>query len=107
MKFHKTSGNQAAPKNAAHNSELPPAHGNVPAWSEASPHAGKHQMEFTYVNSPPVPIEPLVTKKTLSDHYGLSIRTINYCLTLGLPKVQVGAHVRFRLSEVQPWFEQN
>jgi hypothetical protein len=129
MKFHNTSGKSAAPQQPAHNSELPTAHGNVQSKDTASwaavpsdgshpklaqPHGplphpgkGKSQLEFTYVNSPPIPIEPLVTKKTLADHYGLSVRTVNYAMTLGLPKVQVGGRVRFRFSEVQPWFEQN
>jgi hypothetical protein len=113
MKFHNTSGKSAAssnPKSEMQNpppgkehgndSELPTAHANVPC-------PGKDQLQFDYIASPPIPIEPLVTKKTLADHYGLSVRTVNYAMTLGLPKVQVGGRVRFRFSEVQPWFEKN
>jgi hypothetical protein len=134
MKFHNTSGNKAASHNTKtsspfekqlhrhgndHGNVPTPGkeHGNVPEKVSASseavpshgnvPHAGKHQMEFSYITSPPVPIEPLVTKKTLADHYGLSVRTVNYAMTLGLPKVQIGGRIRFRFSETQPWFEKN
>jgi len=98
----KTSDNEVAPKDTTpteHNPELPLAHG--------ADSIGKSQLEFTYVNSPPIPIEPLVTKKTLCEHYHMALRTLDYAIVLGLPKVQVGALVRFRLSEVQPWFEKN
>ncbi len=75
--------------------------------SDAAPSSTPKQLHFDYIPAPPEYIEPLVTKKTLADHYGLSIRTINYAMTLGLPKVQLGGRVRFRFSEVQAWFEQN
>src|SRR5688572_17038311 len=100
----KTSDSKVAPQN------IPPSPASVPELTQPHGHAasgGTHQLQFEYVASPPIPIEPLVTKKTLADHYGLSVRTVNYAMTLGLPKVQVGGRVRFRFSEVQPWFEKN
>ena len=106
MKKKTISDNKVAPQNPTPGKE----HGNDPELAQPHgplPHAGKHQLEFTYVNSPPVPIEPLVTKKTLCEHYHMALRTLDYAIVLGLPKVQVGALVRFRLSEVQPWFEKN
>ena len=104
MKNKSISGNKAAPPNTQPSSPCEKA--NTPTVPSLPGHRSG-QLEFSYVNSPPVPIEPLLTKKTLAEHYGLSIRTINYALTLGLPKVQLGAQVRFRMSEVQPWFEKN
>jgi hypothetical protein len=81
MKTKPTSGNQAAP--------------------------AKSQLHFDYLSNPPESIEPLINKKALAEHYGLSIRTINYAMTLGLPTVPVGGRVRFRFREVQQWFEKN
>jgi len=105
MKKQMISGNKAAPSNPK--SEIKNPKSLAASRRLPVPRDGSHQLQVDYIASPPVPIEPLVTKKTLSDHYGLSIRTINYAMTLGLPSVPIGGRVRFRFSEVQPWFEQN
>src|SRR5688500_18368749 len=126
MKCHKTSGNKAASNNAKTSSPFEkqnpshgnlselaqphgpfPCHGNDPAANAAMPHAGKHQLQFTYVTSPVIPIEPLVTKKTLCEHYQMALRTLDYAIALGLPVVPVGRNIRFKFSQVQPWFEKN
>jgi hypothetical protein len=85
----------------------PETKSSSPSKSHNPTTATPKQLQFEYITTRPEPIEPLVTKKTLAEHYGLSVRTINYAMTLGLPKVPVGGCVRFRFSEVQPWFEKN
>ena len=101
MTKNKTSGNQAASKHTQPSRDIAPPVHNPP------PGKGRSQLTLGYVDSPPEPIEPLVTKQTLCNHYRMALRTLDYALTLGLPKIQIGRHVRFRFSEVQPWFEKN
>jgi hypothetical protein len=114
MKFHNTSGNKAASPettssspsksplttNTGPQTELPSAHPAVLS-------DGSHQLQFTYVTSPVIPIEPLVTKRTVCEHYHMGLRTLDYAITLGLPVVPVGRNVRFKFSQVQPWLEKN
>lgn len=110
MKKHEISGNQAAQQKSG-TTKLASPQGNVPendsASSAAVPHAGKHQLQFEYVTSPVIPIEPLVTKRTVCEHYHMGLRTLDYAITLGLPVVPVGRNVRFKFSQVQPWLEKN
>ncbi len=49
--------------------------------------------------------EPLLTADELSARLGVGRRQLYRYVSVGLPKHSVGAHYRFRLSEVLAWFE--
>ena len=124
MKNKTISGDKAATK-PSHDSKLPAAQGNVPPTDnrqsipttqvvenrksdEALPRPrNAKSLEFTYVDSPALPIEPLVTRETVCKHYKIGLRTLTYAVSLGLPSVPIGRSRRFKFSEIQPWFEKN
>jgi hypothetical protein len=49
------------------------------------------------------PPEPWASKRDVADHYGYSVRWVEYQLTRGMPSVLIGGQRRFRLSETERW----
>ncbi|MDP9400452.1 MAG: helix-turn-helix domain-containing protein [Actinomycetota bacterium] len=50
--------------------------------------------------------EPLLSKRQIAEHYGYSTRWVEYQMRKGLPTAgRRGGHQRYRLSQVEAWFE--
>jgi hypothetical protein len=53
------------------------------------------------------PGEPWLDKRGLADHLSCSVRSIEAALAEGLPHAVIFGRVKFQVSEVEPWLEQN
>ena len=110
MKTKYISGNQAAsitrkpssPLRKDQQLELPSTQG------EAGPSNGS-VFDQILGETPTAPVhEPLLKKRQLAKHYGVCDRTIERWVTADMPRHYVGKRqMRFRLSEVQVWLQQN
>ncbi len=49
--------------------------------------------------------EPLVSRRRVSEHFGVSERTIQRWQTDGMPHLARGRTVRYRLSDCEAWLE--
>ena len=49
--------------------------------------------------------EPWLDKRALAEHLSCSIRSIQTALADGMPHAIIFGRVKFRVSEVEPWLE--
>jgi phage terminase Nu1 subunit (DNA packaging protein) len=47
--------------------------------------------------------EPWVTARRLADHFQVSVRTVQRWKARGLPCLDVGGTVRYRISDAESW----
>jgi hypothetical protein len=88
-----------------------PRPGKDPHSENASATVPPHGSVFDQIlgETPTAPVhEPLLKKRQLAKHYGVCDRTIERWVTADMPRHYVGKRqMRFRLSEVQVWLQQN
>lgn len=55
-----------------------------------------------------VGLERWIDKKTVAEHYGMTVRWVEEQMLLGMPRRRLtGRTVRFRLSEVDAWLTEH
>ena len=47
--------------------------------------------------------EPWLSKKQIADHFGFSVRWVEYRVAEGMPHTVIGGRLRFRVSECEAW----
>lgn len=105
MKFHTTSGNQAASPETT--SSSPSESPTVPSPEKNPSNGSLFDQMLLHLPTAPVP-EPFVNKSQLAIHYGVCERTIERWVAADMPRYYIGKReMRFRLSEVQLWLQQN
>jgi hypothetical protein len=59
------------------------------------------------VNPDVIHLEPWLDRQALADHLGCSVRSVELRMAEGMPAWKVMGRIKFRVSEVEPWLEEN
>lgn len=52
-------------------------------------------------------LEPWLDRQALAEYLGCSVRSVEQRMAEGMPVWKVMGRVKFKVSEVEPWLEEN
>ena len=59
------------------------------------------------MNPDVIHLESWLDRQALADHLGCSVRSVELRMAEGMPAWKVMGRIKFRVSEVEPWLEEN